>query len=481
MKNILIYSHQLFEDNELIVDDSNVYIVEHPYFFTKYKFNINKIIYHRATTKYYFDYVKNNFNINNITYIDYKSYNKEKNKLYKLNIEIYDPIERELLSELQKYKNVKIHSSPMFITSIDELKVYKKKSKSYVMNNFYVWQRKRLNLFVQSDGKPYYGSWSFDKDNRKKFPITYSETIKKFKNKYVVSACKDFNVNINDIHCWLPITYDEIKKFFEDFIKMKISKFGDYEDAISQKIIIGNHSILSPILNIGMITPKKIINKIIKLEKLKNFKLIFNSIEGFVRQIIGWREYMRYVYFFEYNNLVTNKLKHTNKIKDIDNISTDIPIIDDTLKKVYKNGWTHHIERLMVLGNYFMLCEVDPDDVYTFFYSHVCLDAYDWVMVGNVYGMSQFASNTKICTKPYFCSSNYLLKMSDYKKNDWCYLLDCLFYRFIKRHYKMLKSNYSTAIMVKMYDNNKNKNDMIKYANDYLKSKFICNKILPKK
>lgn len=126
----------------------------------------------------------------------------------------------------------------------------------------------------------------------------------------------------------------------------------------------------------------------------------------------------------------------------------------------------------MILGNYFMLCEVDPDDVYRFFYENVCLDAYDWVMVGNVYGMSQFASRIKICSKPYFCGSNYLLKMSNYKKGDWCYILDCLFYRFIKTHYKLVKSNYSTAVMTTMYDNNPNKDKMVNYANNYLRKKF---------
>lgn len=473
MKNIVVYPHQLFENNKLITENSTVYIIEHPYFFTKYDFNKNCMVYHKATTKFYYDYVKKNLSPKNVIYINFNDYNAMKKKLYSLDIHIYDPIERDLQSELEKYSSVKTYESPMFITSYENLVSYKEKTKSYLMNNFYVWQRKRLNLFIDENKKPYYGKWSFDKDNRKKFPKTYSSSINKFKNKYVITACKDLNINIKDLHCWLPITFDEVKYFFEDFIKRKLSKFGDYEDAISSNVIIGNHSAISSVLNIGMITPATIIKKIKQLEKNKNFKQIYNSIEGFTRQIIGWREYMRYVYVFEYENLVANKLKHTNKIKDFNNIISDIPIIDDVLQKIYKNGWTHHIERLMVLGNYFMLCEVDPHDVYKFFYQHVCLDAYDWVMVGNVYGMSQFASKIQICSKMYLCSSNYLLKMSDYKKGEWCYLLDCLFYRFIGRHYQLLKSNYSTAIFATLYDKNKNKNKMIKFANNYIKQKFI--------
>jgi len=473
MKHILIYSHQLFEKNKLLqnTSDMNVYLIEHPHFFTKYNFNINKLVYHKATTLFYYDYISSQYPKINVVYVDFKNYDKIKNKLYKLDIEIYDPVERELCEELLKYKSVKILETPLFLTSKEELSKYQSKHKNYLMNTFYVWQRKRLNLFVK-ENKPYFGSWSFDKENRQKFPKDYTENILQFKNKYVKYACNYFKVDINSLHCWLPITFTEIKKFFDQFIKLKLEKFGDYEDAISSTIKIGNHSLLSSIINIGMITPKFIIDKITKLETKKNFKQIFNSIEGFIRQIIGWREYMRYVYLYEYKNLKQNTLKHINRIKDFDNIVSDIPIVDDTIKKVYENGWTHHIERLMILGNYFMLCKIHPDDVCKFFYEKVCLDAYDWVMIGNVYGMSQYASKVKICSKPYFCSSNYLLKMSDYKKGNWTYKLDCLFYNFIKDHYKLLKSNYSTSVMTLMYDKNINKLKMSKEANKYIKSKF---------
>lgn len=474
MRNILIYSHQLFENNNLLDNDPNcnIFLIEHPYFFTKYDFNINKLIYHKATTLFYYDYLLKNYSKSKIKYISFDKYDKMKFKLYKLDIEIYDPIDTELCEELTKYKSFIIHETPLFLSTKTELKMYNEKHKTYLMNNFYVWQRKKLNLFVDKNDKPKFGAWSFDKENRLKFPQDYTEKYVQYKNKYITSACKLLKVDIKNLHCWLPITFDEIKKFFRDFIKHKLKNFGNYEDAISSNIKIGNHSMLSSVINIGMITPLVIINEIKKLESKTNFKQIFNSVEGFVRQIIGWREYMRYVYIFESKNLKTNMLKHTNRIKNFDNITSDIPIIDDTLQKVYQNGWTHHIERLMVLGNYFMLCQIHPDDVYKFFYEKVCLDAYDWVMVGNVYGMSQYASKVKICSKPYFCSSNYLLKMSNYKKGDWCYKLDCLFYNFVHKHYDLLKSNYSTAVITKMYDKKENNIQMCKDAKLYIKSKF---------
>lgn len=478
MKNILIYSHQLFENSDLLKNDSNIkiFLIEHPHFFTKYDFNINKKVYHKATTLFYHDYLKSKYSKCDLNYVTFDKYEKIKQSLYKLDIEIYDPVENELCEELKKYKSAHVYSTPLFLTSKTDLQEYKIKNKTYLMNNFYVWQRKRLNLFVDKNKKPYFKNWSFDKENRKKFPKDYTENILKYKNKYVKKACDFFKVDIDNLHCWLPITFTEIKKFFLEFIKIKLINFGDYEDAISSNVKIGNHSLLSSIINIGMLTPEFIIKEIRKLETKNNFKQIYNSIEGFVRQIIGWREYMRYVYIYEHDNLKQNFLKHKNRIKNFDNIVSDIPIIDDTIQKVYKNGWTHHIERLMVLGNYFMLCEIHPDDVYKFFYEKVCLDAYDWVMAGNVYGMSQYASKVKICSKPYFCSSNYLLKMSDYKKGEWTYKLDCLFYNFIKNHYHLLKSNYSTAVMTKMYDKKDNVKKMCNDANSYIKTKFKIKK-----
>ena len=474
MQNIIIYSHQLFENNELIKNDSNctVYLIEHPHFFTKYNFNINKKVYHKATTLFYKDYLKKKYKKIKLTYVNYKDYDKIKKKLYKLDINIYDPIENELIDELNNYKSANIFQTKMFLFNKEDLEKFHSNHKTYLMNTFYVYGRKKFNLFINPDNTPYFGKWSFDKDNRNKFPKDYTEKITKYQNKYVIKACDYFNVDINDLHCWLPITFKEVYKFFSEFISKKLENFGHYEDAISKNITIGNHSVLSSVINIGMLTPLSIIEKIKKLENKKNFKLIYNSIEGFVRQILGWREYMRYVYIYEYNNMIKNTLKHTNRIKNFDNIKSDIKIVDDTLKKIYKNGWIHHIERLMIIGNYFFLCEIHPDDVYRFFYEKVCLDAYDWVMVGNVYGMSQYASKTKICSKPYFCSSNYLLKMSDYKKEDWCYTLDCLFYNFIKNHYSLLKSNYSTSVMTNIYDKNENVNEMTKYAKKYISTHF---------
>ena len=170
-------------------------------------------------------------------------------------------------------------------------------------------------------------------------------------------------------------------------------------------------------LNVGLISPKEIIDAC--LLYAKENKVPINSTEGFVRQIIGWREFIRGVYITRGSEeRTTNFWKFKKKIPvSFYTGTTGIPPIDITIKKVLETGYCHHIERLMVLGNFMLLCEFDPDDVYRWF-MELFIDSYDWVMVTNVYGMSQFADGGMMSTKPYISSSNYLKKMSDFFNFD---------------------------------------------------------------
>ncbi|MGY8953273.1 MAG: FAD-binding domain-containing protein, partial [Flavobacteriales bacterium] len=131
--------------------------------------------------------------------------------------------------------------------------------------------------------------------------------------------------------------------------------------------------------------------------------------------------------------------------------TTGIPPIDQTIKKVLRTGYCHHIERLMVLGNFMMLCEFDPDEVYRWF-MELFIDAYDWVMVTNIYGMSQFADGGLMATKPYISGSNYLMKMSNYKKGEWQDVWDGLFWRFMHTHRDFFLSNPRLRMLIRMFD-----------------------------
>ena len=253
------------------------------------------------------------------------------------------------------------------------------------------------------------------------------------------------------------------------FLEERMEEFGDYEDAIVHKEMLLNHSLLTPMLNVGLLTPEQIIRQTLDYNLAHGVRI--NSTEGFVRQIIGWREFIRGVYVTKGREERTrNYWGFTRKIpKSFYNGTTGIVPVDETIKKVLQTGYCHHIERLMVLGNFMLLCEFDPDDVYQWFMEFF-IDAYDWVMVPNVYGMSQFADGGLMSTKPYISSSNYLMKMSDYPKGEWQEIWDALFWRFMDLHRSFFLRNNRLKMLVNNYDkwDNSKQRALHQKAEDFL-------------
>jgi deoxyribodipyrimidine photolyase-related protein len=200
------------------------------------------------------------------------------------------------------------------------------------------------------------------------------------------------------------------------------------------------HSVLSPLLNVGLLDPRKVIDETLKYAK--EYEVPLNSLEGFIRQIIGWREFIRLVYEYEGVTLRNaNKWKHTRKLPEsFWTAHTNIEPIDESISRILDTGYAHHIERLMLHGNFMFLLETDPNDVYTWF-MELFIDSYDWVMVPNVYGMTQQSAQGIMTTKPYISGSNYILKMSNYSKGPWCDVWDALYWSFIIKHREELASN----------------------------------------
>jgi deoxyribodipyrimidine photolyase-related protein len=178
-----------------------------------------------------------------------------------------------------------------------------------------------------------------------------------------------------------------------------------------------------------------------------------NSTEGLIRQIVGWREFIRGVYEEAGGRERTiNFWKFKRKIpKSFWTATTGITPIDTTIEKILETGYCHHIERLMVLGNFMVLCEFDPDDVYRWF-MEMFIDSYDWVMVPNVYGMSQFADGGLMSTKPYISGSNYLMKMGDFPKGDWQLIWDGLFWRFLDKNRSFFSKNPRLSMLLRTFD-----------------------------
>jgi len=476
MSLLLIFPVHLFKENDLLNESyKKKVIIEDPVYFTKYNTNKLKLILHRASMKKYADDHK-------LEYIDF--YNADKfYKTNKLNITCFDPVDYDVLNNLKKYSkinnyNIDMFETPEFITTYEDLDIFNKehKNKRFIHDSqFYRWQRERLKILSNK-------KLSLDSENRKPFLKNQQEVFnpKVNNNKYITEATtyvnKHFPKNFGSSdNFFYPIDHEDAQDWLNDFIKHRFKLFGDYEDAIGKNVKFGFHSVLSPLLNIGLLTDQDILDKVLPLEN----KIPLNSFEGFIRQVIGWKSTMRYFYEFYYDKQFgKNNLNHKRKLTHhFWEGTTKIPIIDDTIKKLHNTGYLHHIERLMVMGNFMLLCEIHPDDVFKWFM--LTIDAYQWVMVPNIYGMSQYADGGLLMTKPYFSSSNYILKMGDYKENKdikildkytWCEIWDALYYRFIHKNHEMLRKIYATARNVYHWDKKtkKEQDTSLEIANEYL-------------
>ena len=465
MKNILLlFPNQLFDIKYINrINPDKIIIWESNLHFTHFNFHKSKLLLHRASMKYYESYLlENSFEVE---YLEFKPFPKLYDVLinYKnYKIHCFYPADYLLERRLNRYKNelniiIDFHENPNFITDFDTLNHLLGK-KRYFMANFYMEQRKRLNILVDKDGKPEGGKWSFDTENRKKLPnnINIYKSAIRYDNEYISEAKNYINENFSDNYGEFdefnyPVTHQEARKQLKEFINYKLFYFGDYEDAISTKYDKIYHSLLTPALNIGLLNPDEIIRDV--LEHHESNPIPMNSLEGFIRQIIGWREFILGIYIREgVKERTSNYWNFEKKIPDsFYNATTGIGPVDFVIKKLLKTGYSHHIERLMILGNFMLLCEIHPDEVYKWF-MEMYIDSYDWVMVANVYGMSQYADGGLITTKPYISSSNYILKMSDFQKGEWCEIWDGLYWRFIYKYYDKMKGNRRMSMMLRLLD-----------------------------
>ena len=386
------------------------------------------------------------------------------------------PFEKKMLTLLKKLGVIVNQiNSPMFLTTRDEFKEYLSKYKKPFMANFYKTIRVKLNILIDKNGKPKGNKWSYDEDNRKKLPKDIKiPNISKLNNTQHTNNLKKFiNLNFNDHpgnteYFWFPTTRKDVQKKLDEFLKDRIKLFGDYEDAVSEKSNTMFHSVLSPSINLGLITPEEII---LKLNKIQN-KIPINSFEGFVRQIIGWREFIRGIYQnFDYKLDKSNFFNHKRKMKKswYDG-TTGLEPLDFSIRNAERLGWSHHIERLMILSNIMNLCEIHPKQVYKWF-MEMFVDSSDWVMSPNIYGMGLFSDGGIFATKPYICGSSYFLKMMHFKRGPWCDVMDGLYWKFIDRNKKFFLKNPRLAMMVRVSEkmNQERKTRIFKAANNFIK------------
>ncbi|MBT8068602.1 MAG: cryptochrome/photolyase family protein [Gammaproteobacteria bacterium] len=347
-------------------------------------------------------------------------------------------------------------ASPMFTCSREAFASFARDKSRLLMGDFYKQQRRELGVLLDEDDQPVGGRWSFDADNRKKLPrdvtppeITWASADKHVQD--VIDLVRDrFPDHPGDARdfCW-PTTRKQAQEWLDDFVTHRLEQFGPYEDALSSRSTTVFHSVLSPCMNLGLLTPREIVDK--ALARVDEVPL--QSLEGFVRQVIGWREFVRGVYReFSEQQDAGNFWSHERELTAAwYDGKTGIPPLDDTIRTAQELGWTHHIPRLMVLGNLMTLCEIRPSHAHRWF-MEMFVDSSEWVMGPNVYGMGLFSDGGIFATKPYICGSNYLLKMSDYKKGPWCDIVDGLYWRFIAKHREFFSGNPRLALMPKALD-----------------------------
>ena len=488
----IILGNQLFPINEINDHKDSYFFMAEDYDLCTYeKHHKHKLIlFLSSMRKYAFELQRKNFSLK------YHKINKENLKLtYEDKIQNF--IKSKKISEIKMFEiedkffekkiikfckrnqlKIKFLESPMFLNSRDNFKKYLSKVKKPFMGSYYRQQRIEKNILI-ANNNPIGNKWSFDEENRKKLPndLPIPNQLK-FKDDDIVKEVKKivnelfFHHPGNTNNYWLGSSRKDALKTVELFTKDKINNFGDYEDSVKKNSPFLFHSTLSPYLNLGLITPKEIITKILNSNKLKYIPI--NSLEGFVRQVIGWREFMRGIYQNYTDKLEkTNYFNHKRKLSDDwYKGTTGIDPIDDAINDLNRYGYAHHIVRLMHLSNVMTLSQLHPKEIYKWF-MEMFVDSSDWVMSPNVYGMGTFSDGGIFSTKPYICGSNYIIKMSNYKKGNWSNIVDGLYWNFIHNNKEVLSKNPRMGMVMMSYRKLKGerKDYLLKIANEFIATK----------
>jgi len=383
----------------------------------------------------------------------------------------------------------KVYDTEHFFTTRNELGAFFEGKKMYLMESFYRAMRKKHDILMDGSN-PTTGQWNYDADNRKKLPKDHKPTAPMVFNNDVSDIvemisktdCKTIGTIEAKQFLW-PINREQSLELLDFFAMECLPLFGTYQDAMTPNEWSLYHSRLSFSMNIKMISPSEVIHRAIKEWEKHPEKIEYNQLEGFVRQIIGWREYMRGIYWLkmpEYNSL--NYFNHQEKLPDwFWTGNTKMNCLKDSIKQSLHYAYAHHIQRLMITGNFALLAGTHPDEVDAW-YLGIYIDALDWVEITNTRGMSQFADGGIVGTKPYVSSASYIDKMSNYCSS--CYYnkakkvgekacpFNSLYWNFYDKHEDKLAKNPRIGMMYKVWHRMKpeDKEALLQQADYFLKN-----------
>ena len=374
-----------------------------------------------------------------------------------------------------------------FLSERDELEQFFKDKKQHLMESFYRMMRKKYNILIQ-DGKPVGGKWNYDHENRRKapkgtpypFPKVFPQDVKAI----VAMLEKHGTTTIGRINpeqfIW-PTTRAEALELYDFFLEQCLPDFGKYQDAMTEEGWSLFHSRISFALNAKLLHPLEIIQKAEAHWQQHPEVIPLSSAEGFIRQILGWREYMRGIYWKfmpEYSE--KNFFEHQRPFPGwFWTGETKMKCLSHSINQSLTHAYAHHIQRLMITGNFALLAGIHPDEVDAW-YLGIYIDAIEWVEITNTRGMSQFADGGIVATKPYVSSANYVHKMSHYcgnchydhkkKTGDRACPFNSLYWDFIDRNREQLAKNPRMSMIYRVWDKNsaENKNQTLEQAAQYL-------------
>ncbi|MDO5661780.1 MAG: cryptochrome/photolyase family protein [Brachybacterium sp.] len=477
----LVLPHQLFEEQLQIPQGTVVVLIEHDLYVRQYAFHAHKLVLHRASMDRFTRRLSGaGYTVEVLRSRRDRSSREQLVELLQnlspSSVTWFDVVDDWLAQDLEQaladagcaVSAEDVLESPNFLTTREQIDAWFGTNDAR-MQDFYRWQRTRLNVLLDEDGGPLGGQWSFDPENRKKLPRGYTPpVVGRFAHHPVVGAelALDLDGTADDdtgragedverAIAWVaeefpdapgdpqtfawPTSAEEACEHLAEFVTERLDGFGPYEDAISATHPFIHHGLLTASLNIGLLSPAEVLTAALGAA---DEDTPLASLEGFVRQVIGWREYMRATYCTRGRRLRTsNHLGHHAQLgPGWWTGKTGLKPVDLVISRVRATGYCHHIERLMVLGNAMCLLRIHPDEVYRWF-CEMFIDAYDWVMVPNVYAMSQYAAADSITTKPYVSGSNYLKTMSDLPPGEWQADWDALYWTFVEDHREIFAQN----------------------------------------
>ncbi len=383
------------------------------------------------------------------------------------------------------FDHVEKVSSEHFYTSRNELWQMFEGKKSLLMESFYRAMRKKHGVLMDG-GQPVTGKWNYDHSNRKKLPKSVVPPKPKSFNKDLSSLYNEIiDAELNyigsvdvDRFIW-PTTRAEALELLDFFILHLLDSFGDYQDAMSTEYWSLYHCRLSFVLNIKLLSPKEVVDAVESRWSTNLDSINISQVEGFIRQILGWREYMRGIYWKEMPSYASlNYFGHRSSVPQYFwTGDTKMNCVKHAIGQSLEYSYAHHIQRLMVTGNFALLVGVDPDEIDQW-YLGIYIDAFEWVEITNTRGMSQYADGGIVGTKPYISSGSYINKMSNYCKG--CHYsvkkkigegscpFNSLYWNFLDRHRDQLQTNPRMSMMYRVWDKMNNQEDILGQAKVYL-------------